>query len=133
MTALLQEPQYLDHVLLSLELQELSDAWCKETMTALKKKWQQEEGTFDITNWIEELSDEELKLQLRSMALENLDEDIDVKVMIDDCLLKLSKRSLSSKLENLNEEIRIAEREGDETKLFKLLAAKQKLSQEIRS
>ena len=89
-----------------------------------------EEGTIHLAATLETL-DEKMAGWVREMALVDEADQVWEKA-VGDCLTKIRAKSLISKLAILNQEIAVAEGEGNETTLLKLLTEKAKLTETKR-
>ncbi|PIR25754.1 MAG: DNA primase [Deltaproteobacteria bacterium CG_4_10_14_0_2_um_filter_43_8] len=131
-TALLQAPQYIEEVRKQLAPSACYDAWSQMVLNLLFSDWEKNKDHFSIAEWIENIEDEELARQVRSKALEEFDEEINMRDVISDCLENMKRKPLQEEVSRVNLEIRKAELEGNDERLFSLLGEKQKLTLKLR-
>lgn len=115
-----------------IEPAEISDEWCRTVFVQAHSIWK-ETGKFSVGAMMEELGDSELASQIRQMSLgtEKVGED-EVNELIRDCIMSIRKKPKLARLEKLNEEIRFAEKTGEEGRLIQLLSEKNKLAMNLR-
>jgi DNA primase len=130
--AMLVNTNKISEVLEKLTPEDFKDEWFK-TIAVLLYNEMQRNGKVNVSALIEDLEDDELKMALRAVALEaDLFEDEEIDELVRDCVMLIKERPMETRLEDLNEGIKNAQRENDEARVMSLLNEKQKLIQQMR-
>lgn len=130
--SLLGKPEIAEAVFTKISPEDFEDDWYKTIAAILLSRWR-EEGTLNMGELIESLSDLELASELRKMSIENSSPDEnEIKELVGDCIIKLKERPKILRLATINDEIRQAEMTGDEDRLMELLTEKKTLAGQIK-
>lgn len=129
---LLSRPALAQNVFAEIDPEAFDDEWCR-TAARLVKDIFARDGKLRLDDMVAEIEDAELASQILQMSLEaEKYEDDEVEELIKDCAARIKQRPLAGQLEKINEEIRSAESEKKDERLFELLAEKKELSKKIR-
>lgn len=115
-----------------------SDEWCR-TVAGIVVDEQGRSEKLDVRDLIEGLDDDELAAQMRAIALSDegadgeSEGDEHISALISDCVNVISSRPARARLEEINDDIRRAENEGDEVRLLKLLVEKKDLVDKVNA
>lgn len=130
---MLARPESAVTIFAGIGPEEFEDRWCR-TVADLIHGALEKSGAVKIADVIDDVGDAELSLQLRQIAMEGERwGDEDVAELIADCIAGIRRRPSLARLEELNDEIRRAEDEGDDARLMKLLEEKRALAAETKS
>ncbi len=124
-------PHLVEAVAGRISPDQLSDSSCR-TIAELVFNEFRTGGEFNFSRLLETVADAELETELRQMAMNtaNLDQD-EARQIVDDCIETIERKPITEKIEQVNEAIRGAESEGNETLLFELLAKKRDLAAQV--
>jgi DNA primase len=134
----LRHPEVVSDVFGRVGPANLSDEWCR-TVAGLIVDEKERSEKFDVRELIEGLDDDELAAQMRAIALggEGIDEEgeggEEVATLISDCANIILSRPARARIEEINDDIRRAENEGDEERMLKLLAEKKDLVERVNA
>lgn len=124
-------PETAGKVFTHIDAEDFVDKWCR-TVAGILKGEAGPEGKVNVGRMLQDIADPDLALELRTIALqENELEPKEVDQLIEDCVASLKRLHLAQGIEEVNERIRDAEAEGDEVKLFELLAKKRDMAATI--
>ncbi|HPQ80321.1 MAG TPA: DNA primase [bacterium] len=130
---MISRPESADRIFDELSPDDFADPWCK-TVANLVYRFRGENRGLKLADVMEGVEDAELSLQLRQIAMEGERiADEDVADLIADCTAAIRRRPSLARLEELNDEIRRAENEGDDARLMKLLEEKGALATRTKS
>jgi len=138
MEAVLRRPEIVTDVFGRIGPSNLSDEWCR-TVAGLIVDEQARSGKFDVRELVENLDDAELATQIRAIALgdaeaeEEGDGSEDVAALISDCIGIILSRPARARIEEINDDIRRAENDGDEERMLGLLAEKKELVKRVNA
>ena len=126
---MIRTPDIIPQVLGRIKPDQFADRWCRTIVQMFAQEQQQAGSKINISQMLDNVADPDLALELRSVAMMEyqLDED-EIKQLVDDCIDVIERRPLSESIEQVNEQIRDAEAEGNEGKLFELLAKKRDIA-----
>jgi len=128
---IVQRPDLAPKVMKDMEPADFGDGFIG-TIAELFKKHVQRDGKVNITGLLDELADPEMERELRSIAMDaEKISDEEAQQVLEDCIRTIRARPQRERMRELNDKIKLAEREGNDTQLFDLLRRKKKLTQEI--
>lgn len=105
------------------------DEWCRTASSIIRAAVLADDGR-GVGDALENIEDEELATQLRAMAVEDDGcSDEDAGDLIRDCIARLKERPRLERIDEINDDIRRAEIEGNEARLIELLTEKRGLVQ----
>jgi len=126
--ALLGKPETIKSVFDVISADSFRDEWCRNVAQVMQTVCI-ENSDVTLNLILEEIDDDELSTQLRAMSVEGSGcKDEELEELIHDCVQRIQGRPKLERLEEINEDIRRAEIDGDEQKLFKLLEEKRELA-----
>ncbi len=134
--AVLRHPEAASDVFGRISPADLGDEWCRTVAGVLMDALARSER-LDVREVIEGLDDEELAAQMRAIALgddeasEGAGEDL--AALVSDCTARILTRPARERIEEINEDIRRAEGEGDEARMLTLLAEKKELMERVHN
>jgi DNA primase len=114
-----------------ISAEDFADRWCRTVAQVLKEETARE-GRVNVSRMLDNIADTDMAAELRTIAVEENDLDAEeAGRLIEDCIAAINRRRLARDIEDVNERIKEAEAEGDESKLFELLARKRDLAAAI--
>jgi DNA primase len=133
MEIVVQQPELAPRALKELAADDLEDGF-GQTLFALLDRHYRETGRVNISDVLDELADPEVEQELRSMALSTDKFSMDeAEQVLSDCIGVIKARPIKEHMLELNELIRRAEAEGDETQLFDLLRRKKEMTAQLNN
>lgn len=117
---------------------DFSDEWCR-TVVGLVMDAYGRSDALDVRELIDGLDDEELAKQMRAIAMGDDDQQSDeerregISAVISDCAERILMRPARTRIEEINEDIRRAENDGDEKRMLALLAEKKDLVNKVHA
>lgn len=134
--ALLADPSMAPKAFSEIGPASFVDEWCRTAAKLLWDAWQsvESDASVNMGGLIDSLEDEELASQLRALAVDEIAvEQGELARLVKDCVSRISSRPVMARMEAINEDIRRAEGEGDDERLFALLAEKKSLVEKVRT
>lgn len=129
---LLSRPELAEESMGVIDPERFEDAWCKAAVQLLMECWQRE-GRIRIDDFVEGIGDPEFAVQLRQLSIEGGPwENEEAPHLLRDCLRLLAERPAAQRFEQINDDIRRAEAEGDEARTMELLVEKASLAVQIK-
>lgn len=128
--AMLRSENVITKVFEVLAVEDFLDPWCHNIIRLLHDEWRTI-GKVEMQSFLESIDDAELQRELRAISMEESHEE-DLLQVIDDCLRHMKRRTAEEHLLNINNDIRRAEVEKDDNRLFELLTAKRELAQGLK-
>ncbi len=126
--AMLSHPEVVHDVFSEITPESFLDEWSRTAAKIIHEASMSDEEP-NIGKLLEEIEDRELAMQLRAMAFDGCDcDDDDFTDLLKDCIERVRRRPNLRRLEEINEDIRRAEIDGDEKRLFELLEEKRELA-----
>lgn len=133
---MLRRPKVAGEVFERISPANLGDEWCR-TVTGILMDSYGRSDEIDVREVIESLDDEELAKQMRAVALrdesEGDEQGEEAQAIVSDCVSRILTRPARVRIEEINEDIRRAENEGDEERMLALLAEKKELVEKVHS
>ncbi|MBT3182735.1 MAG: DNA primase [Deltaproteobacteria bacterium] len=128
--AMLSHPEVVGDVFSEITPESFSDEWCNVAARIIYEASLNDEG-LNVGKLLEAVEDDELAGQLRAMTFDGCGcDDEDFEELLNDCIEHVREMPKLKRLEEINEDIRRAEIDGDEKKLFELLKEKRELAVE---
>lgn len=130
---MVQQPDLAPRALKELALDDLDDGF-SQTLVALFDRHYRDTGRVSISDVLDELADPEVEQELRSMAMsaDKFSTD-EAEQVLSDCIGVIKARPIKEHMRELNELIRRAEAEGNETQLFDLLRRKKEMTSQLNN
>ena len=120
-------PETVPVILEKINPDVFTDRWSSTIADIFAKEWEAQ-GKVNLGHLLENVADPDLAAELRTLAMsENELSDSEARQLIDDCVDVIKRRTVNESIESVNEQIREAESEGNEIKVFELLAKKQEV------
>ncbi len=124
--AMVVRPELISKVFEHLLPDDFTDEW-SSTVAKLFYQYSEQEN-LDLNQVLDEVADQELAAQIRSMAMQDsILEARDIEQLVEDCLGTIRKKALNQDIEEVNQQIKSAEDQGNENLLLQLLAKKRDL------
>ncbi|MFA4873856.1 MAG: DNA primase [bacterium] len=134
--AMFADPGIVPEVFAEIGPASLSDEWCRTAATLVWEAWQAAGtgGRVNLGALIDSIEDEELATQLRALAVKGAAQDEEeMRHLVKDCTARISSRPDVARLDAINHDIKLAEGEGDDERIFALLAEKRALVEKVRT
>ncbi|OGQ22738.1 MAG: DNA primase [Deltaproteobacteria bacterium RIFCSPLOWO2_02_FULL_44_10] len=129
---LIRFPTYIACVKTKLAAEDFLDEWCQHIMKVFLEQ-QITAPDVHLTDMLDAFGDPALAEELRAIAVAEKDfTETNVQLLVEDCIESIKRRSVMERMRTINESIRQAEVEHDETKLMSLLKTKQELTCELK-
>lgn len=127
---MIRYPHTMSSVFQKIGVADFLDEWCRHVAGLLLSASGGKD--IDIATWLEDIEDKELGAELRHIAVgDDALTERELRELIDDCTTTMKQRPLSERLEQINQDIRRAEGEGNESKLYELLSMKHTLKKDL--
>lgn len=129
---MLRRPDVVNTVFTQIDVEHFEEQWSQTVARLLYDAWQAA-GVVRTGEMIGGIADAELASQLREVAMGpgRCDED-EIERFVSDCVARLKSRPAARRLEQINEDLRRAEKERDDDRVIALLEEKRKLASELR-
>jgi hypothetical protein len=126
--ALLSNSELVPEVFEKISPDDFRDEWCR-TVALMFARNMKEKGKIDIGGLISETGDALLAAQIRSEAMQAPEaEEDEILGLIKDCVSLIVRRPAKERLKSINDEIRRAELDDDESRVVELLKEKNELA-----